>query len=152
MKFMILATLAAASLGSVSARAQVDLRMPVYHGQVAKPVLRPADREYRTRIRQAFAGGVNFAGHYIVIEIGCGMGCTLVYLGDAKTGRIQDVPLGGEDFFGLLLSYRKVSGDVLARWANDYKDENCHEQVYRFTGTSFVRVGQQRTLSGECPR
>lgn len=44
---------------------------------------RDADfRLYRTRIREGVAQGVNFAGHYSLIEIGCGTSCRFAFVVD----------------------------------------------------------------------
>lgn len=43
---------------------------------------------YRTVIRDQAALGPNFAGHYTLIEIGCGAATSCVAIADAKTGRV----------------------------------------------------------------
>ena len=45
-----------------------------------------AARTMRTRLKEALAGGVNFAGHYIVAGWGCGTGCFSGAIIDARTG------------------------------------------------------------------
>lgn len=67
---------------------------PVYHGQVAAPVLRSAqDKSYRTMIRTAAASGkVNFAGHYILSAFGCGGGCLQIFALDARSGEVHWLP------------------------------------------------------------
>jgi hypothetical protein len=71
---------------------------------------------YRTRIRQGVAKGwgvirdgkeqpgANFAGHYIVIEWGCGVPCVMMVMVDARTGKIHHLPMASGiamPFFGL---------------------------------------------------
>jgi hypothetical protein len=38
--------------------------------------------------------GPNFAGHYIVVQWGCGTSCVMMVIVDALTGKIYDIPLG----------------------------------------------------------
>lgn len=46
-------------------------------------------RTYRTAIRNEAAKGPNFAGHYTLIEIGCGAATTCVAIADATTGKVH---------------------------------------------------------------
>lgn len=49
---------------------------------------------FRTRTREAMAGGVNFAGHYVVATWGCGTECESGHIVDARTGRaVLDLPV-----------------------------------------------------------
>lgn len=49
----------------------------------------PAAGEYRTRIREGcLREGVNFAGHYTVVEWGCGAGCQMMAVVDRVDGSI----------------------------------------------------------------
>ncbi|HEU0013483.1 MAG TPA: hypothetical protein VFQ45_07350 [Longimicrobium sp.] len=45
-------------------------------------------REFRTMLRQGAAKGPNFAGHYTVVEWGCGSPCHAYAIVDARTGRV----------------------------------------------------------------
>lgn len=44
---------------------------------------------YRTKLRQGTALGPNFAGHYTVVLWGCGTGCQVASVVDARTGRLS---------------------------------------------------------------
>jgi hypothetical protein len=44
-------------------------------------------RMFRTNLRAAAKGGVNFAGHYILTGWGCGTNCAQMAVIDARTGR-----------------------------------------------------------------
>ncbi|HLL71386.1 MAG TPA: hypothetical protein VK363_08135 [Pyrinomonadaceae bacterium] len=67
-----------------------DYRVAVRRGRVA-----PLDlgshrlaRHYRTLLReQQRDEGVNFAGHYTLASVGCGTGCSVTAIIDARTGR-----------------------------------------------------------------
>ncbi len=50
-------------------------------------------RKYRTQIRDTIkAQGVNFAGHYTVVQWGCGTECTQLAIVDIRTGVIWHDP------------------------------------------------------------
>jgi hypothetical protein len=62
----------------------------VYKGRVAPVrISTPLARTFRTRLREGSKDGVNFAGHYTVVEWGCGAGCLQVGIIDAKTGVVS---------------------------------------------------------------
>jgi hypothetical protein len=61
----------------------------------------PYGRMYRTKLREGAAAGPNFAGHYTVVLWGCGTGCQVVSIVDARTGRLSRQTLltaGGVQF------------------------------------------------------
>ncbi len=64
-----------------------------YSGQVAKPILRTKmDREYRTRLNLGAQQPVNFAGHYVLTVWGCGAGCLMGAILDARNGTVNWLP------------------------------------------------------------
>lgn len=48
----------------------------------------PGAASFRTRLREALKGDVNFAGRYIITGWGCGTGCSHSAIIDAGTGRV----------------------------------------------------------------
>jgi hypothetical protein len=52
----------------------------------------PEARRYRTMIRAGARKGPNFAGHYTIVEWGCGAGCAQFEVVDARTGAVYDPP------------------------------------------------------------
>lgn len=52
----------------------------------------PLSRRYRSALRVAALGKPNFAGHYIVSQIGCGAGCIRLAVIDRVSGRITWFP------------------------------------------------------------
>jgi len=69
----------------------------VFQGQVRLPDFAGRDRKYasfRTRIREGMSTGPDFAGHYAIIQLGCGTGCSFVLVGDVATGQVYDFPYG----------------------------------------------------------
>jgi len=47
-------------------------------------------RKYKTALNEGLKAGVNFAGKYTVITIGCGTGCQMHYVVDRETGQVLD--------------------------------------------------------------
>lgn len=67
-----------------------DYAVAVSREKVAPLDLRshPLARKYRTMIREQLRQeGVNFAGHYTLASAGCGTGCSIGAIIDARTGR-----------------------------------------------------------------
>ncbi len=63
----------------------------IYAGKLAPVDLysHPDAMEYRTRLKEDTAtNGVNFAGHYSIVEIGCGTECEIIFIVDAIDGKI----------------------------------------------------------------
>lgn len=85
--------------------------------------------------------GPNFAGHFALIEIGCGTGCRFVFLGDIATGKISQFPLGGEEYDMLSLTYRVKSNYIAARWVSG---DDCYRENLEWTGEQFLSSGKER--------
>jgi hypothetical protein len=67
-----------------------DYSVFTWRGKVAPLNLRshPLARKYRTLLRQQVKEeGVNFAGQYTLATVGCGTGCSISAIIDARTGR-----------------------------------------------------------------
>ena len=67
-----------------------DYPAAVRHGRAAPLDLRshPLARKYRTLLRQQLREeGVNFAGRYTLASAGCGTGCSISAIIDARNGR-----------------------------------------------------------------
>ncbi|RDV16401.1 hypothetical protein DXT99_04145 [Pontibacter diazotrophicus] len=47
-------------------------------------------RTYRTALREGLEEGVNFAGRYTVVTVGCGTNCQQHYVVDRETGKVLD--------------------------------------------------------------
>jgi hypothetical protein len=95
----------------------------IFHGTPVAPHLAtPTERLFRTRIRDGVTKGLgvmregkeqpgpNFAGHYIVIEWGCGSPCGMMAIVDALTGKVYTPPISPEGFMLPFLPV-KVPGD-----------------------------------------
>lgn len=129
----------------------------VYYGSPAKPNFQSkrGSLKFRTQIREGISQGVNFAGHYAIVVFGCGTNCSFGFLVDIKSGRIFDLPLGGEKNYGLLLDYRPNSKLLKARWIDamgdiEHGDDNwndhpmCVHQEFVLNGSAFKLLHQTK--------
>ncbi len=151
----IVSGLAALTLISVPSSGQNFGRYGVqeYRGRIASPNFTGPGHRYanlRTVIRQAFARGVNYAGHYSIITVGCGADCAMVLIGDIQTGQLLDFPIGGEGYYSLSLTYHSGSRLVLATWNTSVEQEQCEAQQFVLTGTKILPVGQKTVAAGGC--
>jgi len=64
----------------------------IYRGRPAPVDFRsdPTTRHFRTRLTQGAKASPDFAGHYTVVEWGCGTSCGVSTIVDAITGKIYD--------------------------------------------------------------
>jgi hypothetical protein len=128
---------------------------------VAPKLLEPWAKMYRTRIEQGVTNpdsafrrqeyvkstGPNFAGHYFVLNWGCGTGCMMLVVVDAISGRVFPPPLSignqGNQKIGLPM--------LGLSWADfDYRVDSrlfmiktCPLEVgftYPFSGTSYYTI------------
>lgn len=60
----------------------------IYRGKNARLLLTSDARTFKTRLREALKGAPNFAGHFIVTSWGCGTGCQVGAIIDARTGKV----------------------------------------------------------------
>jgi hypothetical protein len=120
----------------------------IFKGKPAAPkLIRPADKLFRTRIREGAAAGPNFAGHFTIAEWGCGSACVSVAVVNAKTGDVYDGPFGilgyGQSFEYAdrneePLSYKLDSRLLKVRGCGE--DRDCAEFFYEWTGNEFKLV------------
>lgn len=127
---------------------------PVYSGPISNPDFNSlqGSRTYRTRIREGMKKGVNFAGHFAVITIGCGTGCNFSFVADLKTGALETFPLGGEEYQGLSLDYRADSRLVRADWYGtaDWTNGPVYCEEYLLSNNKFIRIADRKM--NECTR
>ena len=106
----------------------------VYRGPTRLPDFKGRDREfssYRTRIRTELRAGPNFAGHYSVVQWGCGTGCLVAVVADNKTGQVFKFPRSGE--MDLDLEFKLGSRLLIAQWENVDQDE-CNLEYFEWAG------------------
>jgi hypothetical protein len=114
----------------------------VYQGPIRLPDFAGRDQKYKmfpTRIREGMQSGPDFAGHYALVQIGCGTGCRFAYVGDVATGQVYNFPYGGEDYQEMNLDYSAKSNRIRVTWiAGDGDDARCKSHTLVWNGTSFV--------------
>ena len=94
-------------------------------------------RYYRTRLHDGARGGVNFAGHYAMVEIGCGTSCRFAFVVDLESGEVGSFPYGGEEQYQMKLLYTSDSRLLKARWS-PYGTEGCVEQDLLLQGLEWI--------------
>jgi hypothetical protein len=95
---------------------------------------------FRTRIKVGVQQGVNFAGHYSLIQFGCGTGCTQVLVTDVSTGKVYSFPRGGDDNMYLELNFAPKSSLIVARW---FGGERCAEEMFVWRNERFDQIGKR---------
>lgn len=113
-------------------------------GKTVLPDFKGRDRDFsnfRTRIREGMRDGPNFAGHYTLIQIGCGTACTFVIVTDNRTGRPASFPRGGEDNLYLDLEYQLDSRLVTTQW-QDYSANKCIIEFFDLDRNTWKPVGK----------
>jgi hypothetical protein len=128
----------------------------IFHGKPAKlQLITPQEREFRTRLQEGLSAGANFAGHYIVIQWGCGAGCVMMAIVDALTGQIYKAPLPGTkeaDFIVPLegtmppdkqgFEFRLNSNLMMIRGGCRAEGKYCGDYYFNWTGDKFVLIKQ----------
>jgi hypothetical protein len=112
-----------------------------FRGKPAPAVLvRPIEQRFRTVLREGAKDGPNFAGHYTVVEWGCGTECFQAAIVDAETGRVYASPLQDpmEDFASSWLHFQTNSSLLIAcvncrKWAR----EQCDQKYFVWEGDRF---------------
>lgn len=96
-------------------------------------------RQYRSAIREAASGPINFAGHYIFAQWGCGAGCVMAAAIDTKTGRVTSLPFTVSDWPLDLtepLTHRANSCMLVVQGSRNESEEHG-TYYYGFDGKSF---------------
>lgn len=109
-------------------------------------------RMFRTNLRNAAKGNVNFAGHFILTSWGCGTNCNQVAIINARNGSVyfprelQGIGIGqGEWAYDIeLLEYKansrmlKLNGYDGGAQNRDEPSEGIH--YYQWTGTALKKI------------
>lgn len=96
-------------------------------------------RRYRSVLRDAASGPVNFAGHYVLAEWGCGSGCVMAAAIDKKSGRVVPLPFTVSDWpldVSEPIAYRADSCMLIVRGSRNENGEHG-TYFYAFDGTAF---------------
>jgi hypothetical protein len=90
-----------------------NFRVAVWRGRVAALNLNShaLARKFRTASREQIKeAGVNFAGHYTLVSVGCGTGCSISGMVDARTGTAY-FPKGFTGWTGIVGDYDPPDGE-----------------------------------------
>jgi len=129
-----------------------EYQTQVYKGKLALPDFKtdPSAKLYKTQIKnQCKSQGINFAGHYTVIEWGCGTECENIAIVDRISGAIyySNIPynINDEGFFGT--KYRPDSRMMIMNSFNldDHKGYELvrdyeRTKVMEWTGSGFKKL------------
>jgi hypothetical protein len=117
----------------------------MYHTRISDGVAKP-DGAFRG-FEYVASKGPNFAGHYFVINWGCGSGCLMLVVVDALTGHVYPPPLSVGDAGNQKIGIPKLG----TGWADfDYRPNSrlfmmktCPADggsAYPFSGTSYFTM------------
>lgn len=109
-------------------------------------VLTRQDATFRTRLRQAATERPNFAGHYVLTTWGCGSGCIMGAVINARNGRVTFLPAAvhrGFDDNGPEVDRIEFRADSRLLVLNGIRDEaegDAGAHYYRIEGDRFVHL------------
>jgi hypothetical protein len=106
----------------------------------SQPILTtPLARQHRSVIRKAVRDGVNFAGHYTVVEWGCGTSCAVLVIVDARSGRVYEPSQisKGIDLRVAAPEYRPNSTLMVVP---SCESKNCERKLYDWNGSRLILV------------
>ena len=121
-----------------------------YRGPVVLPDFTGRDRAfapYRTRIVSEVSRGPNFAGRYALTEIGCGTSCRIAFITDLQSGRVYRFPYGGEEYYGLWLTYTVRSDMISAQWL---EGDRCIKEDLLWGGNGFSVLNRRSLGENAC--
>ncbi|HEV7246161.1 MAG TPA: hypothetical protein VGN93_04135 [Shinella sp.] len=122
-----------------------------FTGRTKLPDFRGRDRKFnsfRTRIKNGMREGPNFAGHFSVIQIGCGTGCSFAFVGDNNTGRPADFPRGGEENTYMQLQFETGSRLLAAQWLN-FSANKCFIEFFDYDHTRWNLISKVEVGAAE---
>lgn len=132
----------AADLAGVYKKYKVPVKFSKYRVIMYKGKLAPPDFKtdtsawlFRTQIKtQCKEKGINFAGHFTIVEWGCGSNCFTIAIVDRITGRIYHSSIyDGVDYTFDSLAYQANSSMVIMNdWMlEEFKGYVCHSEYYK---------------------
>lgn len=145
-------SLIAGSLAGAAEKPQFETYPPIrsFEGKPARPRFATlGQRQFRTIIEDAVKQGPNFAGHFRLVEWGCGTGCLSIAVVDVASGLVYDGPFGrlprGSIYLGpppdpdtTGLSFRPESRLLIAAGCPNW--DKCGEYYYDWTGNRFKLI------------
>jgi hypothetical protein len=85
-----------------------------------------------------------------MVEVGCGKSCRTAMLVDLKTGEVGGFPYGGEDNYGMQLTYAPTSRLLVARWQEGRT--TCVDSALLIEGLEWKLIDERRSpaANGYC--
>jgi hypothetical protein len=132
-----------------------DYPATIYSGRTRQPDMAsdPDARTYRTRLRDAAKGPVNFAGEYVLATWGCGTTCLMGAVINARTGHVAFLPHSvccWDADSGTPIDYRADSNLIVFTGLLDEQDPNATHyfefsrgQFHYLTKEAAARGGQE---------
>lgn len=103
----------------------------------------PRGFEFKTLITETYKSGPNFAGHYTVVEWGCGTGCQNHVIVDNLTGNIIKDEIASN--YGI--EYRKDSRLLVARMAENWLAEfGCDDELPSNLAFEYFQVAKDQPM------
>ena len=125
-------------------------KVPLYTKKAAAPDFKnnpfAPDKEYTDFITEGCnKNGINFGGHYTIINKGCGTMCELLFIVDRISGKIFTGTKPGDGRYGFL--FQKNSNLLIAN-SNSFQDDSLKTyfnvfgtpELYLWQGSNFERV------------
>lgn len=91
---------------------------------------------FQSIVEDGVKAGPNFAGHYSLVALSCGTSCRFYHLSDLRTGKVIDMPFGGEASPEILVDFVADSRLIYTKQVGKDSTE-CVLQAWVFDGTGF---------------
>lgn len=113
----------------------------LYRGKPVPPkLITPTQHEFRTVLRKGAQQGPNFAGHFTVVEWGCGSDCIVFAIVDATTGKVYETGMPPvNDAYPCGLSY-KLESRLFVVEKSSTPTSDCKAWLYTWDGSRFMPV------------
>ena len=99
-------------------------------------------RQFRTALREGLKQGINFAGRYTIVTVGCGTACQVHYVVDRSNGKVLD-KLQGSAGASYSPDSRLFVLNPPDSTQNYAECQDCAPQAYMFENNRFVRLDQR---------
>jgi hypothetical protein len=105
-------------------------------------------RNFRTVLREGARNGPNFAGHFTIVQWGCGTQCWEGAVVDGKTGRVFQLPSldkTRDSFFESTWLHFQPDSRLLIMCTNCrlWADRECDQRYFVWNGDSFKEIRRQ---------
>ncbi len=107
-------------------------------GPVPPKLTSPTQHQFRTVLRKGAQKGPNFAGHYTVVEWGCGSNCVVFAVVDAVNGKVYDSGMPSvNDEYPCGLLYR-IESRLFVVEKSSTPNGDCKARFYTWDGSRFI--------------